>query len=933
MALNGLAILVNREDQKVLETLPEFKAAFPAMMFEAPTAFQADQSKKALNDILLRASSTEFIGAKKLNDDGIRGSGIRIGVVDTGIDYTHKMMGGEGDVAKYEQNDPSVLEAGTFPNGKVVGGYDFTGDQLAVIGKTTIPQPDLDPLDFNGHGTHVAGTIAGIGDGLNSYDGVAPDASLYALKVFPRDGGAPDYALLAAFDYAADPDGNLDPSDRLDVLNLSLGSDWGVRYDRPYPRALKNLEQSGMVVVMAAGNSGNIPFIVGSPSSLYEGQLSVAASTDDDEVNYVQPGAQVIGQEDSQLIEIRWASSVTKPETMKPLIGPMIYVGLALEPFSTELKAKIKGKIALIDRGQGPFLDKAKKAIEAGSIGIVFGDNKDNGALFSPNTDSLSEDFPIAFIGKKESEKIKAALTKFLESHGTENSQEIMPIMFQFDPGIQFKKPELIDQVTDFSSRGPRLGDGIIKPQITAPGANILSAQAGSGQLAVRFSGTSMASPHIAGVMALLKQSHPEESVTELNARLMNTAQILSRSKLVEDVARQGAGRVRADLANSAQTLVFPPSLSLGFMNTSDLASFERTIIVKNLKNSEMVYWIESKAKNGAMTVSLPTSIRVAKKSEKSFVVRFQAHLSELTELDGFILMKDSDGQILASIPYLGMIHAKSQVKAHFNPIAQETTFSNTSEVDLEYLTGFRRLGLSKDDHKLSPIGSKIACDLRTAAVRKIETLDSSAARTTALQFAISVNEKHETWNICETSIQIDIDGDQKPDLEALGVSDLSEFTEKQELRNQPGSVLLDFTKAQDITIANQKLKSKDQQSLEDSVISMIVEKPFSMSSLRLITIPWAVIQEIAHKKSKNNMISLKASSSYIDFDDFASKGQWIRLDLSQLKEISSDRTFLRPKEIIKLKRSSQMDIIYFPHATVQRGFVVGGGIESVILN
>src|SRR5690606_4911955 len=139
------------------------------------------------------------------------------------------------------------------------------------------------PLDEGGHGSHVAGTIAGAGDGINSYDGVAPDASLYAIKVFGAEGSTGTSVVVAALEYAADPDADLDPSDRLDVVNLSLGSSFGSA-NNLYTEAMENLDRAGTVVVASAGNSGHMHYITGSPGTS-DTVLSVAASIDNMEHN------------------------------------------------------------------------------------------------------------------------------------------------------------------------------------------------------------------------------------------------------------------------------------------------------------------------------------------------------------------------------------------------------------------------------------------------------------------------------------------------------------------------------------------------------------------------------------------------------------------------------------------------------------------------
>ena len=200
-------------------------------------------------------NSMSFIGVDKVhglkiqNETGetiaVRGAGVRVGIIDSGIDYTHEMLGGSGDPTAFESINPNET-SDHFPNKKVVGGFDFAGESFnpgSHIYKARIPAPDANPLDQGGHGTHVAGTTAGVGDGVNTYDGAAPDADLYALKVFGDEGGGTsDTIVIAALEYAADPNGDLDPSDRLDVVNLSLGGAFGKPHNL-YGRAIKNIVQ------------------------------------------------------------------------------------------------------------------------------------------------------------------------------------------------------------------------------------------------------------------------------------------------------------------------------------------------------------------------------------------------------------------------------------------------------------------------------------------------------------------------------------------------------------------------------------------------------------------------------------------------------------------------------------------------------------------
>src|SRR5687767_4931845 len=210
---------------------------------------------------------------------GNAGDGVRIAVIDTGTDYLHANFGGPGTAAAYTANNRTILEPGTFPTAKVVGGMDFAGD--AYTG-ANVPVPDPDPLDCNGHGSHVSGSATGLGvkaDGTTfpgPYDattpfstftigpGVAPRAQLYALKVFGCTGSTG--LTTQAINWAVDPNGDGDPSDHVDVINMSLGSNFGTSTDAS-ANATSNASLAGVIVVTSAGNAGDTHYIVGSPAT------------------------------------------------------------------------------------------------------------------------------------------------------------------------------------------------------------------------------------------------------------------------------------------------------------------------------------------------------------------------------------------------------------------------------------------------------------------------------------------------------------------------------------------------------------------------------------------------------------------------------------------------------------------------------------------
>lgn len=163
------------------------------------------------------SETVPYIGATAAQQAGFNGAGVRVAVLDSGIDYLHADLGGSGNVADFTANDPTLIEPGTFPTAKVVGGYDFVGGTWTGSAGGTGLAPDPDPLDAGpgrGHGTHVADIIGGA-------SGVAPGVLLYAVKVCSSVSSAcSGIALLEGLEFAVDPNNDLNFDDRVEIINF-----------------------------------------------------------------------------------------------------------------------------------------------------------------------------------------------------------------------------------------------------------------------------------------------------------------------------------------------------------------------------------------------------------------------------------------------------------------------------------------------------------------------------------------------------------------------------------------------------------------------------------------------------------------------------------------------------------------------------------------
>lgn len=807
LLVNALAIVVPTRIADRVRALSGVASVESSFEFDRPRAEQIPLSQRDPASIQ-KANSVEFIGATRLHQAGIRGKGIRVGVIDTGIDYTHSMLGGSGDPKDYESIDPSQPSP-QFPNSKVVGGLDFVGSDYSAgadRAEFRIPKPDSNPIDEDDHGTHVAGSIAGLGDGVNAHDGVAPDAILYALKVFGKSGSTSDSVVIAALEWAADPNRDGDLSDALDVVNLSLGGNFGVG-GVLYSQAVSNLSRAGTVVVASAGNSGDTPYVVGSPSTS-EDAISVAATVDHAEHNWKFRAVQISsGSASGFATELAEAieGPVTEPiASLQPTRGALVPIGLAAGPLPDDVKSKLAGQVALIDRGQIPFVEKIKNAVDAGAIGVLMVNNVDSTPIEMGGGEPGFKPFPIPAImitrslGAKIKEAIDGGQTLFADFHTNE----------------RIERPELIDTIADFSSRGPRSLDAAFKPEIGAPGMRIISASASEGSKVKSMNGTSMAGPHIAGASALLKQARPGLSAREYKSLMMATA-VPQNDETGErySLSRQGAGRVQLESAVAQLTATEPAALSLGETPLEKAKAIDRHIGIKNLSAQKQTYTIEFEALTPGLSMSVNTPRFEIQANETlnlplRFVIRPPASDSGEREYEGAILIAASDTKQVTRVPVLGVVNLITDLRVNdLTVLSSSSRDSVGAAVDISFENKSTRPALaipmnwlmSEDRRRASPLDpfQNRICDLQSAGYRIVER-DGERR----LQLGLKLFEPVTTWDLCEVSALFDIDGDRDPDQELVGTK----------AENLPGlsgeelvSLLIDFKAARAIRLAYEK--------------------------------------------------------------------------------------------------------------------------------
>jgi subtilisin family serine protease len=580
------------------------------------------------------AASVPLIGAPQVWEDlGYDGEGVTIAIIDSGIDYYHAALGGSGDPDDYASDDHEVIEPGTFPTAKVIGGYDFAGpnyDASSDDPAINTPVPDPDPIDGDGHGTHVASTAAGIGVTGVLSPGVAPAALLYALKVFGEPAGSTNL-VIDAIEWAMDPNGDGDVSDRVDVINMSLGANYGPN-DPTDPEiiAVNNASALGVIVVASAGNAGNISYIHGTPAAA-DTAIAVAAST----TGYATgPTLSISGTTYITQTNILYQPPAFDNNTghfTERVTATLLYVGnitttdtlcdiTGLDPNA------LSGAVALIQRGGCAFSDKVNNAAALGAVGaIIF--NHALGGNERVTMSGVPVAIPAGFIARQDG-------LNLIPAHGqtviVSAESEVQTLPDPYTPA---------DRIATFSSRGPRGFDSSLKPDVTAPGVAIFAAKMGSGTGGISYSGTSMAAPHVAGLAALIRQAHPTWTPEQVKAAMMNTAVDLSPA---QPLPRQGAGRIQAYPSVVVDTLAIgdPDRVSLNWgvlPIEADTYTSLKNVTLQNFGLATKVYsatWgFGAGSRTLGVSLSLPPTVTVPAMGVAAVPVTLNINATQLSSL------------------------------------------------------------------------------------------------------------------------------------------------------------------------------------------------------------------------------------------------------------------------------------------------------------
>lgn len=552
------------------------------------------------------------------------------------------------------------------------GTYDL---EVRLAGSTTVALP-LPGITLEAGKVYTAFAMGLVGnstltavlsvDNATAGGGVAPKAEILAVKVCSAvSSSCSGIALLQGMDFAADPNGDGDTSDRVQIINMSLGANYGQNYFDDLSVAVDNLTSLGILTVASAGNSADKPYIVGTPSAARTA-LSVAQTAVPSSllpILQVTAPASIAGGYPAvfQPWSVLPSSTISAPVQYGDGAGGNL---LGCDPFTP---GSLNGLIVLVDRGVCSFSIKIANIDAAGGLVGIIG-------LVAPG-----EPFEGGFGGGE------VTIPGFMISQAISNlikSNLSAGVSMSIDPTTW---SPLVGTMTGSSSRGPAAGQmfygnrtmfgQIIKPEIGAPGASI-SAVAGSGVGIEPFGGTSGAAPVVSGAAALLMNAtNWQLSPLELKARLMNTGETMIYNTPaaigggLAPITRIGGGEVRVDRAIAAQASAWESvsrggAISFGFIDAfRPEITLRRTIVVRNYGSRAITYNIapsfryENDAANGAVTPEVRSSLTVPARSERSFPLTLRINSAQLRAWALNSGAQGANGDLLTSFEYDGYLN------------------------------------------------------------------------------------------------------------------------------------------------------------------------------------------------------------------------------------------------------------------------------------
>ena len=739
-------------------------------------------------------TTVNYVGGVTVQNNGFKGQGVRVAMLDTGIDYTHYNLGGSGIVADY--NAAVAVASGTppsnlFPTSKVIGGYDFVGD---VWPNTPALQPDPNPIDINGHGSHTADIVGGHSND-NVHFGMAPSSQLYAVKVCSSvSSSCSGVAILEGIDFALDPNNTGTLNNAVDIISMSIGESWGQR-EADDCEAFTEVVNFGVVAVISAGNDGDIPYILAGPASTPE---VIALAATDSVVSFgiplvINSPASIQGTYgNTATLDFAPVNSTVTANVAfvgRGCPAGSISTGSPADPYAVNPN----GLIALIDRGSCSVSLKIDAAARAGAVGVLIGLVAPGDAVSFSNGGG-SDFVPSLVITQATSNLIKNTLTNTGPVNATISPNNAIPTS---------------GNIASFSSRGPNYSYNMLKPDMSAPGT-ITAAQPGTGNGQTTESGTSFACPMTAGAAALLLSKNHTLTPLDVKAILMETTEpavynnALTQPGVLAPMSRMGSGELRADRMAAASTSVWDASdplavsLSFGTYRLNANQSFNKKVVIRNYSGTGRTYQVSNTYRDApnmtGVTLNFPPSITVAANGAASFSVSATVTPSALPlwTLNGG--SQGGNGELLNTVEYAGYLSFTDAVNGenvhipwHILPHKAANVMPNTNSLalggapqllQLLNTTGavgglvdiFSLTGTEVQFPSLTPPGSDLVIiNLQAAGVRLVCLSNCDTTPVYGVQFAITTYGQRSHPDVpAEFDVLIDLNNDGTPDLDVF---------------------------------------------------------------------------------------------------------------------------------------------------------------------
>jgi minor extracellular serine protease Vpr len=658
VVLNGLTVDLPIQRLPRLSALPLAAELFPSLRYQL-----------ALNRSPGLMGAPAFIAAT-----GITGAGIKIGVIDDGVEPQNPFFNPGGYA--YPPGFPKGQTGFTTP--KVIAARSFPGPGAGARGRLALDRR----ASF--HGTHVAGIAAGNG-GTNSpggrdhpptpgLSGIAPRAWIGNYRVFTvptRIGHIADTPEIVAALEAAVRDG-------MNVVNFSGGGPASEPRTDAVLRAVANTANAGVVPVISAGNDrDDFGFgSVGSPGTSPDA-ITVAATTN---THVFAPALSVRdagAPAELQQIAFKGLPPAAWGTSDRVLVDVASVRGTNGQPVDSRLcglgrdpnagrnplpRGSLAGSIALISRGRCTFFSKTVRALEAGASGLVVIDNREG----QPNPIPLQLPIPSGMITNVDG----GALRAFMAPRGGRATVRIGPSLAELVSGRG-------GVITSFSAGGPTAFGHALKPDVAAPGGEILSSSLANftgGSPFVAIDGTSMSSPHVAGAVALLRHRHPNWTVRQLKSALMstagaawaNTARTQEASALL-----QGAGFVNVPAADDPQIFTEPASLSFGDVQIGASSVSKQLLLTLSDAGGGAGTWtveLRPQTATGGVAVSVPPLVAIPPGGNASIPVTVVANPGAAPgDNVGYLVLRR--GAVARRVPYAAFALRPALASARVRPL------------------------------------------------------------------------------------------------------------------------------------------------------------------------------------------------------------------------------------------------------------------------